>query len=429
VTPLKHDAPTTITVDAKLREILVSADLLRSDGSVDPSKIRRFCSAPSPDVFSVVAQSLAGGGTFGQAANPKSVEAALNLAFTSAEQGSTIPRTQTVNLLRELMFRTCERYLSGAYDESQVTIQAVRDQRLIVSILAIEQLTGVVAPKPVVVGATGSAGAGVSGEALVRLDDAYKAKERAEVAYAGARSAFDRTNGGDKVCDGIKGKEVADLTDDQKKVKKACEDARATLSAAESDRTARISFYQELASLARSGGVGVATSVTSTAGGGLDAVTRQSIKDVTDAVKLIVQWNFSDTTETMLFCMRVLQDKAGSYGDNITAMCSGFLATTVGTSMERELARQVQLRAEARSASDAMLKADSSRFERFWTPAREGQFRDPRNREQFAASLAGTLMAGSRGKAVCFQEADTRDKVSDCFKVLLPHEQDVAIGL
>jgi hypothetical protein len=38
-------------------------------------------------------------------------------------------------------------------------------------------------------------------------------------------------------------------------------------------------------------------------------------------------------------------------------------------------------------------------------------------------------MAGSRGKAVCFQEADTRDKVSDCFKVLLPHEQDVAIGL
>ena len=176
-----------ITVDAKQRSILVAGGGSDSD--------RRFCAEPSPDVFSVVAQALSAGGSFGQGADPASVEAALNAAFSSSEQGSSIPRTQTINMLRELMYRTCERYLSGGYDALELSVQAIRDQRLMVSILAIEQLTGAVTPRPVLIGASGNASAGASSEAIVRLDEARKARDRAAATYTSASTAYDEVNG------------------------------------------------------------------------------------------------------------------------------------------------------------------------------------------------------------------------------------------
>lgn len=216
------DAPATvITIDAKQRSILVAHRLLK-DGKPDPNSVRAFCAEPSPDVFSVIAQSLSAGGSFGKSANPASMEAALNLSYGSAEQGSTIPRTQTINMLRELMFRTCERYLSGGYDATELSLQAIRDQRLMVSILAIEQLTGAVTPKPVMISATGSGGAGASGEAIVRLDDARKDRDKAAGAFASASTAYEQVNGTDKVCDAIEDKKEDELTDAQKaKVKPA----------------------------------------------------------------------------------------------------------------------------------------------------------------------------------------------------------------
>lgn len=156
------DEDSVISIDAKQRIII----------SNKKNKIRQFCSEPSPDVFTVVAQALSAGGSFGKSAEPASIEAVLNLAFSSAEQGSTIPRTQTINMLRELMFRTCERYLNGAYNGFEMSVQAVRDQRLMVSILAIEQITGAVIPKPIVISASGASSAKCGDEAIVRLDDA-----------------------------------------------------------------------------------------------------------------------------------------------------------------------------------------------------------------------------------------------------------------
>ena len=142
---ISTDRPSAILIDAKQRAILTQAE---RDTDGNALKISRFCSAPSPDFVSVMAQSLAAGGTFGKTADPQSINAAFNLAYSRAENGTTIAHTQTINMLRELMFRTCERFLSGGYDEMELSIQAVRDQRLMVSILAIEQLTGAVAPSP-----------------------------------------------------------------------------------------------------------------------------------------------------------------------------------------------------------------------------------------------------------------------------------------
>ncbi|HMP47027.1 MAG TPA: hypothetical protein PKD99_18170, partial [Sphingopyxis sp.] len=125
---------TVISVDAKQRAIIAGPLLEKTtvttvDGSPSQTtKIttqqRRFCSEPSPDVYTVVAQALSVGGTFGQAADPKSIEAALNATFADAETGTNIARTQSLNLLREVMFRTCERYLNGAIGELEMSVQA-----------------------------------------------------------------------------------------------------------------------------------------------------------------------------------------------------------------------------------------------------------------------------------------------------------------
>jgi ABC-type uncharacterized transport system auxiliary subunit len=102
------EAPSLTVVDAKQRAILSAAP---KTGKV--AENLRFCAEPSPDVFAVIAQALSAGGSFGQNGDPKTVQAALNAAFSSSEQGSTIPRTQTTNMLREVMYRTCERFISG----------------------------------------------------------------------------------------------------------------------------------------------------------------------------------------------------------------------------------------------------------------------------------------------------------------------------
>lgn len=135
---VRSDGPSIIAVDAKQRTILAVPH--PREGATREQQMR-MCAEASPDVFSVIAQSLSATGSFEQTPDPASVRAAASIAASTSEQGSTIPRTQTINMLRELMYRTCERYLNGAISPLEMPIQAVRDQRLIVAILAIEQLT------------------------------------------------------------------------------------------------------------------------------------------------------------------------------------------------------------------------------------------------------------------------------------------------
>ena len=89
------------------------------------------------------------------------MKAALQFSRSISESGASIGlRTQTITVLRDMMYRLCERYLNGATTESEFVTQAGRDRRLIVSVLAIEQLTGAVQPRTVVVGASSHSPAG-----------------------------------------------------------------------------------------------------------------------------------------------------------------------------------------------------------------------------------------------------------------------------
>ena len=311
---VKTGDPVILTVDAKQRSIVSAYIPYNADGIIDTKGIRRFCSEPSPDVYSVIAQALSAGGSFGQNTNPASLEAAFNLAFSSAEQGSTIPKTQTINMLREVMFRTCERYLNGGYDELELSVQAIRDQRLMVSILAIEQLTGAVTPRPVAIGAAAGGSAGASGDAIVRLDDARKSKESADTAYTTATSNYDAKNGDGKICDAIKGKAEADLTNEQKPNFTPCSDLQKKKDEALAKRTATTASYTELSNLARSGGVTVNTAVSSSAEGGPNRVDAGAIAAVADSVVQIVAMNADSNDEFLFFCMKLFSPSSATNG-------------------------------------------------------------------------------------------------------------------
>ena len=126
--------------------------------------LTRYCAEPSPDVFTVLSSSLAAAGN--ASLTQESREIAVNIASQISESGATIQRTQTIQTLREMMYRLCERYINGALTDESFEAQAARDHRIIVSILAIEQLTNAVRPEPIILKASSSAQAGADYTAI-----------------------------------------------------------------------------------------------------------------------------------------------------------------------------------------------------------------------------------------------------------------------
>nr|WP_314528162.1 hypothetical protein [uncultured Pseudomonas sp.] len=118
-----------VSVDAKQRLVLSAY----TDGKL------KVCAEYMPDIFSVLSSSLSGQAGYGLGEDTKDVS--VKVAQALSESGATIRRSQTVNLLALSMYKTCERYLSGAINADEMIIQAVRDQRMLVTVLAIEQLT------------------------------------------------------------------------------------------------------------------------------------------------------------------------------------------------------------------------------------------------------------------------------------------------
>jgi hypothetical protein len=400
------DSSSVTTIGAKQRAIL----------STTSSNVRQFCSEPSPDVFSVVAQALSAGGTFSKSADPASIEAALKFAFSDSEQGSSIPRTQTINMLRELMFRTCERYLNGAYNGLEMSIQAVRDQRLMVSILAIEQITGAVTPKPVVVGTSGAASAGLGDTAIVRLDDALKAKHSAEESHKKAEKAFNELNGDNKECDAISDavKKSEALNDDQKKKQPKCDEARTTLASAKSLLTEKTDHYSDLKRLASVSGINASTSLSSSATGGLDRAHGASVDNVAKTVKEIVELNFDYDTEVMLFCQKSLTgDEFSKLSPtalaSLQASCLGYLARRV------ELEQQ-KLVDEIQESQARMEAADWTDFERQWATL-EKLF-NAGKKDDFIKALKKKLITPYQSKADCFSSANSKDSYFKCFESL-----------
>lgn len=348
-----------------------------SDSSGDIVYRMRFCAEASPDVFSVLAQALSGDGRFGRSADPKAVQAVADFAYSSAEQGSTIVRTQTVSMLREVMYRTCERYLNGAISELEMPIQAVRDQRMMVATLAIEQLTNAARPAPTVIGASGTAGAGgAATDAVVRLDDAWKAFQSADTAQKQRKLEFDQLDAVTPSCSGIKKKTEAGATLEAAESTKQpdCSKAEAALAAAETQRQQASAHYETLKSATVDGGgrVSATTSTQAQVPATGDAHATGDMATVAAAVKEIVIENYNQD-EFLLLCLKVLgQSKSEVENQEIRVECSDYVRAGIAKQSAQLKAEKLEFDARVAAVMERDTAVMEDRFEIFWAKVSSG---------------------------------------------------------
>lgn len=98
----------------------------------------RTCAEPSPDAMTTLAAQIAGNVTTPEGIN---AEIAGNLSENGAFVGL---RTQSIQLLRDAMYRSCEAYLSDGISEDTYELLLKRHQRFMLGLLSIEAITGTV---------------------------------------------------------------------------------------------------------------------------------------------------------------------------------------------------------------------------------------------------------------------------------------------
>lgn len=182
--------PQAVLMDAKQRAILSStpetkrtytwnAASQRYDKAVIEVGPSRVCAEPSPDALSALAASNA-------LSLSKGPDLGINEAMSLAESAGSIGlRTQSIQLMRDAMYRLCEGRMSGALTDASFETLHRRLQSSMVAILAIEQLTGAVKAKQIILGAAASTGG--SADATQKLTE--KTAEAAE-AVTGAEKAL-----------------------------------------------------------------------------------------------------------------------------------------------------------------------------------------------------------------------------------------------
>ncbi|MEJ1161524.1 hypothetical protein [Prosthecomicrobium sp. N25] len=157
------DSGTSARMDASQRLLLVTNRGGRSGGQ------RVVCAEPSPDSLTSVAASLAASaatasgqstpvpnadnsGAIGVASSSRT--AAAGLAATYAENAAFVGmRTQTIQLLRDGLYRACEAYMNGAIDETQYNLLLANMPRTMAALLAMDGLTQRPSAPPVIVNA------------------------------------------------------------------------------------------------------------------------------------------------------------------------------------------------------------------------------------------------------------------------------------
>lgn len=150
------DGPKTALIDIKQRAILSGA---RKIGSSTATEVIT-CAEPSPDALSSLASEIAL-----ETKVKDSLQATLG--FSQQEAASFVGlRTQTIQLLRDGMYRLCEGYLSGALTQPDFAWLSRRYQRNMVALLTIEQLTRVAQVPTVAQASEGMASASRSAAAI-----------------------------------------------------------------------------------------------------------------------------------------------------------------------------------------------------------------------------------------------------------------------
>jgi len=129
----------SLSIDAKQRLVLNTHE----GGKTRDRKI--VCAEPSPDAIAATSAAASGGGAFtipGAAGEPAK-QAELAAAFQRGEAvGSIGMRTQTIQLLRDGLYRACEAYMNGAIDQFQYNIILTNVNRMTITLLGIDAIGG-----------------------------------------------------------------------------------------------------------------------------------------------------------------------------------------------------------------------------------------------------------------------------------------------
>ncbi len=405
--PLAMTTDSILTIDAKQRNVLI-----RREGNV-----ARMCAEPSPDVFSVFAQSL-GASISGGTTSPQQIEAAASLALSRAENGASISRTQTSNVVRELMFRTCERYLNGAIESGEFAIQAIRDQRMVISILAIEQLTGAVTPPTVVIRASGEADTGTpTSETVKAITDAQK---KVQTTQKAANDAATKRADLDK-----EAPKCADLKDDEteasRKTKRAtCVAADAAVKSTKDALDTAQDEYKVLSAAVTKGGLPTAASTTTDAAvfSGMSRASDAQVKDVTASINNIIDHVY-DQDEFLLFCIRSLN----SPKPQISEACETYVTAEVNAlAKKRDLDTYL-------SARQALKARDDANFESFWSAVSNGAS-PPQSDPAKVTAILSRYRSGNPGTPPRENELKAmaaaalgKDQLKALFSTLLPAQQ------
>lgn len=265
------------------------------------------CAEPSPDALSALAAS--------QGANLSTANGASAAeSFAIAEAAGSIGlRTQSIQLLRDSMFRVCESYQNGQLSPFMVQLLHQRFQTTMVSVLAIEQLTGAMRAPAVVLGGSSSTG---SADAIVKLSASREAQaasvEVAQKDYTAKKADAEKAE--QDVAS--KTAAVATASDDQAKAAaeaalnqgqekaNAANDAMAAADMTLASRKSGLAAIDRALTLAQASGSAAAT-------GTIESLASQpaSVEAVANAVTEIVKGTYK-LGHTSDFCTALLADAA-----------------------------------------------------------------------------------------------------------------------
>lgn len=183
----------SVSIDVKQRVVFSQG---RTEFDKSGQRVRTntvVCAEPSPDALTVLGASggLSVNGGAGKVGN-------ASLAF--AESGASIGlRTQSIQLLRDAMYRLCEGYAAGAVSDSDFAAMQRRYQSTMMGLIAIEQLTGpIVAAQAMLTSSAASqtgasAGNNAVDSAQTKFDLATEASFRAQTEYETSQTALEGT--------------------------------------------------------------------------------------------------------------------------------------------------------------------------------------------------------------------------------------------
>jgi hypothetical protein len=300
-------------IDAKQRVIYSAPKLSDNQGksTTAEDRVRMFCAEPSPDALSAYAASLG----LSLSLQGKG-DASVNQAFSESAANIGV-RTAGIQALRDITFRNCESYLNGGITAFGLETMQRRFQSTLVSVLAIEQLTGAVREANV---ALSSKASGVDVAALATISDNVIASKAALDKAATTQSgAHKKTTAADQTVKDLKTQmaadeltvnellkipedkrtpaqktTIADLEELKEKTLSAIADAKTALSeekASDKDKQEKQADYDTMIavrSAAISGGGSTSSTALSTPAVRTKVLDKDTVQVVSEAVRSIV---------------------------------------------------------------------------------------------------------------------------------------------